>query len=373
MIRRLIARIYSKRVSKKSKINIEKAILAKDKIRNGYNNEVSKKEQSKFDIVEFKNKHRHVETALKAWMSDSNTILFIAVLPEGPTAKIYYFTKRNPDQPIHTDVKGNTITNVIGKKWDQLKKKGLNVGETEVEDIGKDFHRHLLQNKLKLPNKYDRMSGVWVYCEYEDIDPLWEWIYWEEKKSFWGDIFHIVRIEGHCDISDCQVSSELIILKDRTPNPLWDSLTSDCNGRVVKCRGEYLHNDSFRPGCIKNCIVCCPIAISGTINVALEKTFNNKNKILLLYPCTKLSGLKVLPSAWIDSRLDIPKEHAKYFVNCFCEVLNDLKKPREVRVAEIVTETRKKMERDPRGSNFNKLWRLAYVVNGNPYTTLTAY
>jgi hypothetical protein len=78
------------------------------------------------------------------------------------------------------------------------------------------------------------------------------------------------------------------------------------------------------------------------------------------------------PATWIDSSFSIPKKIAPRFVNCFYEVLKgSLKSSNEANIFEIVAKTREKIKDQNNLDSNILLWRLVYVVHGNPCTMLT--
>jgi hypothetical protein len=387
VIRRLIARICSKKDSKKSKVNIEKETLGKDKVINEYNNEVCKKEQSKFDIEDFKKKHRHVEAARKACMTDSKTILFIAVLPEGPIArKIYFFTKGNPDQPITINVSGKTIREEIinGENgWNRLKEIGMTVEQTEVEGIGKLFHRHLVRQKLVLHNECDGMSGVWIYCKDEDINPLWEWIYLAEKKSFWGDIFQIVRIPENCEFEDLNFGVESVTIL-HAPACIY------ADGDYHKISKTGIEPDKKEFTCTKNLndlngfdygIHVTEDVMNGEMKQAIENA-SGDNDTCPLGLNTNFLFLNIFTSRgpcdtcyywsrWIKlisaktciyTSLSVPREIAEKFIESFYGYFAK---------GENVVEATKKAREDIDLYGSRRFWKFAYLVMGNPTNQVT--
>jgi hypothetical protein len=240
-----------------------------------------------------------------------------------------------------------------------------------------------LRGKRVLPNECDSMCGVWIYCDDEFIKPLWEWLYTEE--NFWGDEFAIVRIQEGCDMADYQVNSEVIILADDSTGDLLgyaQDLKKELNKAGVSVCSVIPPSDTeldISSDCI---IYAAGVDAYKKYKNKLEVFFSDRKEILFwnLYPSSPLQ-LEELPATWLDSRfegLHIPKAFTLCFVKTFFDVLKELLKEvnganeeREVRVAEILRKTREKMISNQKGSQFNNLWRLAYILNGNPCTKLT--
>jgi hypothetical protein len=355
-----------------------------------------------------------VKVAKEAFDADSNAKLFIVVVninnKKNEDKKIYYIHKTLSIDP--TDISDENRKSV-NKEWGTLKKSIGAVKEDKVISFGKKVYDTLLVNK-KISNGSDETSGVWIYCIDEMIYPIWEWLYDEDRKFFWGDKFHIVRIPNGCDMAKECTLNELIILEDKTPQ------TKDtAEYRISSIKSNLKHLTSFlhirslasfqkhavdNPELLellKSCMLYFPMDLPGEVLADLDNIFKNRNnKNLLLYPHTQLTGFSNYPSTWIDSRLNVPKSQTSQFFKYFCDVLDDhLTKPEKANIAKIVTETRKKMcgqePKDQGGynswgwwklhlpavvgshlppareeSNAIGFWRLAYVVNGNPRTYL---
>jgi hypothetical protein len=346
-----------------------------------------------------------------AFKSDGDAFLFICtiIIPEDikqrtpKVIKTYFFGKSIPYLEPITKEAGD-----IGKLRDNWKKletelKDLNKimkrgryfcrwlhrdkpilpkDLNEIRERGKDIYRWLLGAKPILPNNLSNarsgMGGIWIFCAAKEVEPIWEWLCPETNDGeFLGDEFCIVRIHDDCKIEDnCQVGKELIILGDKTrmdsPHTQLESVCKQVNKSTVLVDKFNKHplGETTSPESIRNRVICNMTDIDDTtVNTFFEETIYKKSNILLSHPCRQLLYSNQSPIIWVDSRFDIPKEQAMYFVKCFCEVLGEHSiNPEKVRVAKIVTETREKMKN---GSNIHGLWRLAFVVNGNPKTTLT--
>ena len=79
-------------------------------------------------------------------------------------------------------------------------------------------------------------------------------------------------------------------------------------------------------------------------------------------------------TTWVDCSLNVPEEFALVFEECFYEVLkNSLQNNnKEVKITEIIAKTREKIEeiKNQEDLGYSTFWKLAYVVNGNPYNKL---
>lgn len=380
---------------------------------NDYEKEKNKieKEETKSYLEELEADFPHVKVAYKAFMCDPNTHLFIAVRNKragADSCTIYSFTKQNSRLIIPTkkEIESKILSEIISK-WDKLREHIIKQRENDIIRTGTDFYEWLLKDVL--PNGCNRMCEVWIYCEDADIDPIWEWLYIEEREFFWGDEFSIVRIQKGCDMSKKCTLNKLIILKDDCLLDTAEYRTTSFIPNLKYLKSSlHISLESFKnlvvddaPELLKSCMLYFPMDISGAVRVDLEKIFRNKNnKNLLLYPHTQLMGFNNYPSTWIDSRLNVPKSQTSQFFKYFCDVLDGhLAKAEEANIAKIVTETRKKMcsqeLNDQGGYNSCGLWkfllaafvalhlrpareeskaigfwRLAYVVNGNPRTYL---
>jgi len=288
---------------------------------------------------------------------------------------IYYFTKiENSPTVIPVPLNHKKLEELMNI-FNKIKKSVKNLAENEAVEHGKHLYIRLTGKKEVLqPRDCNSSYGVWINCKDEDIDPLWEWLYTKSEDFFWGDKFDIVRIHRHCEISPCNVNRNVTILAGQESILSPDSLRTNLQ-KVVKCKIEieYLQEGSDSELNISKdthtLIIAGGIKISGKVGTNLNLIFTD-NKILLLCPCMQLPlDLQSFPSVWIDSRFK-PGTHAEDFVKCFFKVLSS--DSGQAKVVEIVRKTRKKMQNDSSVSNDSRLWRLAYVVNGNPCTTLTA-
>jgi hypothetical protein len=328
----------------------------------------------------------------KRWEEDENTLLYILISKEEDVvAKISVFIKieglearyGQVEMDIHEiDLREISTCNTTLKE-------GLgNNFNHPIREIHIEFFNEIdraIQAKRKLPGG-DEARDVWIYCEVADIDPIWEWIYSEGGGFFWGDEFHIVRIEKRCDISDRQVNTKVIILADNSSKgALWNcalDLKKDLEGAGVEC--TLIDSPDNELDISSDCIIYAAGSAKDTYKsykTKLDRFLRQRrNNILFLNlrPSNPLR-LKKLPTTWLDCRFegfDIPSVFVKTFFEVLKELLEEVNgenEEREVRVAEILTKTRERMISNQKGSQFNNLWRLAYILNGNPYTKLTRH
>jgi DNA-directed RNA polymerase subunit H (RpoH/RPB5) len=299
-----------------------------------------------------------------------------------------------------------TITINENEKEATLKHDG---GETVNLKVKKENGELNICN-TKIANSSDETSGVWIYCEDKMICPIWEWLYDEAGEFFWGDKLDIVRIPNGCDMSEKCTLNKLIIFEE-------DSLsgaTGECMSNTFMPELKRLNLVSEKPSLdfflkhennqkVLNCMLYFQMNLKGVQGSEVMKIVcNGKNKNLILYLHTQLTGFDNHPSTWIDSSFDVQTPQSSCFFKCFCEMLDEhLGNANETNIAEIVTETRKKMcgqeLNDQGGYNSCGRWklrlpaflsshlppareesnvigfcRLAFVVHGNPCTTFTS-
>jgi hypothetical protein len=353
---------------------------------------------------EIKGHYPNIGEVYDAFKSDGDAFLFICtiIIPEDikqhtpKVIKTYFFGKSTPYLDPITKEAGeiSQLTN----KWKILKTKLEDPNESrkrwrylyrwllgdkdlnEIRTCGRCFYEwsHGVEPSLSnnLSNVRSGMGGIWIFCAANEVEPIWEWLYPTKKDDgeFWGDEFCIVRIPDDFEIvENCQVDKELFILVDKSSTDSQHmQLESRCNqvNIVGVDRLDSHPLGETPPESIRNCVMCdMTDIIDATLKYFFEESIYTKSNILLLHPCRQLQYSDQSPIIWVDSRFDMPKEQAMNFVKCFCEVLGEHSiNPEKVRVAKIIAETREKMKN---GSNIHGLWRLAYVVNGNPKTTLT--
>jgi hypothetical protein len=290
--------------------------------------------------------------------------------------------------------------------------------EDRVKDLGDQLFDNLLRdkendkvkvkelidqlNKVLIPDSEtkskkdaDIIKNVWIFCNYSDNDYPWEWIHWKNADLFWGDKFHIVRIPVNYRFEelDFQITlHKVTILIDRFCPSAWKNYHDTkilCNllKDFVECQEIPLDDSNLTNLNDFNCIHIG--ADRDTFEKNNEflakisaKLFQNKPNFLFLNTYIKEpSGKHYYPSAsiypyplttCIDSSLDnIPEKCASHFVICFYNVLKDsLKNNKEATIVETVAKTRE-IIKNQKELNCDRFWRFAYVINGNPCTTLT--
>jgi hypothetical protein len=326
----------------------------------------------------------NIREKYNAFKSKKDAFLFICIIktndPQRPKdpIKIKIFFFENQNSYLHILEKEDAKQ--LRERWKVLKDELKHQNLEKIKKCGSFFYEKLLGNqsilRINLFNEHNGMGGIWIFCKVADIDPTWEWLCTKNSNGedfFWGDEFHIVRIQEDCDMSECLVNKKIFILANMDVdeevfvNPLQSNLLDAGLSNYVVIRSPA---DNTNLDC---CIILYAAGndniIRGNYESKLRGFFMQKNKILFfnLYPPGPLK-LDKLPVAWIDSPFDnITEDFTLTFVNCFFKAYkNLLEKRTKVRVTEIVAKTREMME------SKNILWRLGCVVNGNPNIMLTA-
>lgn len=318
-----------------------------------------------------------------AFKADSNAHLFILVIKvkDEKKDKIYVFKKGKTT--IEDELDHNTINEEIVPDWKKLK---TNINDkSEVITKGKFFKEHLLR---KVPETLitEITGDIWIYCEDEYIEPLWEWLY---TTFFWGHKFHIFRIPVNCDfsVSDFEVQN-FAFLKDESckrastlSNKIHGSLKS-----ILTCPNRSLQSLEYDDLKSYDCI-----NISAKKETFEEKTFNkiiakissriaesNKKlnlKFLFLNTfCEATSRMHPSPAelisvlsplAWVDCSLEISEKNAKNFILKFYKATKDsLKNNKEANVVEIFETIRKELIEQ------GGFWPFGYIIRGNPHCKL---
>jgi hypothetical protein len=261
------------------------------------------------------------------------------------------------------------------------------------------------EGKEKVSIEPSKNNKILICCKDEDIDYVWEWIFWSDiprfqmgkkgKSFFWGDRFHIGRIPKNYKFenSEFQINTFTFLLdgycraacqnckksKKSLKELLEDEDIANCNEirfRTPENFGALKASDCIYVGACKETI---------KKNIVYETKFLEalklKPKFLFLNMFTKdkesssthaplSKAIKLVPpTTWIDNSLNeclnLPNDFALVFAEYFYEMLKEsLKNNKEIQIVEIIAKTREKIEK----LDSNAFWRLAYVVNGNPYT-----
>ena len=325
------------------------------------------------------------------------------------------FSSQNVDEE-NIENKNKSIEILIEEYSESKKYRPIN--KTEISKIKKDLVKYINKNKERnvklcgqrlneliyektklkeeLQNDNDKIKNVVICCKDEDIDYVWEWIYWKEKKFFggdkffWGDKFNIVRIpkdgipDRELKNSTFQINT-VTILKDNC-HVAWNICENMCNklNSIVNCEEKSLDISTLSSLRISDCIHigAWRKTFDGENLTTICQTFSQRKPIFLFLnifsnePSSTFGDASKLinpcpATTWIDSSFNIPEESeeskkvAKLFVNCFYdEVIEELSN-RGANIVEIVAKIRKNEKIK------DNLWRFVYVVHGNPCTILT--
>jgi hypothetical protein len=135
------------------------------------------------------------------------------------------------------DIKSIHEPNKLKKDWVGCIRNG---DEDRIKKYGGDLWNELIPKGIKkrleaeLQSDNDKIKDVWIFCECEDIDYLWEGIYLKEKNLFWGDKFHIVRLPKicECDNVNFQIKQVALITDDecncRSEDEKWCESITNC-------------------------------------------------------------------------------------------------------------------------------------------------
>jgi hypothetical protein len=280
--------------------------------------------------------------------------------------------------------------------------------ENKVKNQGSELKGALIPPKLtELKSEIDEIKDIWIFCreKYFDYRWGWEWIYWKDnfkkEEFFWGDKFHIVRIPRDCDFKDskfqintftilldnpCKPARRLHKISHKYLNALLKDIVTTCEENIV-CTYKELSKLK-----ISNCV-----HLGGNretfedeqyLETILDILSRTKPKFLFLNMFANKSSStqcnlskKIYKNldphtTWVgvDCSLNVPDEFALVFEECFYEVLkNSLQNNnKEVKITEIIAKTREKIEeiKNQEDLGCSSFWKLAYVVNGNPYNKL---
>lgn len=355
------------------------------------------------------------------------------------------------------------------------RKKSCKIGD--IKKSGGNIYHDLIPEKLR--NKLVKRSSkqwVWIYCDSEKYNPIWEWLYTSQNSEgfFWGDKYSIIRLPEKCEFIDDKLKgykdSNLKIrnfayLMGKAVDPNHTSSVSKFFSQIcckfikleetpenlhgfegihvfTKKADEYFKSDYVRSigtainknefffhkivkdtqtknrflehlktiipelsiemeslifegdneqikitsgeNDIASLVIrekCCYYNHQSETDVKIGKVLDeginikialmNAPPFLFLNICgcdsikSAIMDL-VSPETWIDICFDIPKKFASDFEKCasdfekkFYEMFSD----NETNVAEALIKARSNMP--------NNLWRFAYVLNGNPYITIT--
>jgi hypothetical protein len=360
------------------------------------------------------------------------------------------------------------------KLYTSKRKKSCEIGD--IKKSGGNIYHELIPEKLR--NKLVKRSSkqwVWIYCDSEQYNPIWEWLYTGQNSEgfFWGDKYSIIRLPKKCEFiydklkgyKDSKKIFNFAYLRGKAVQPNHTSSISKflspirCNFIKLERIPENLHgfdgihvftkkaderskfdyvrsigtainkNEFFfhkivENGQTKNRFLehlktiipelsteteslifeedneqikitsgendiaslvirekCCYYNNQSEPDVKIGKVLDEGNDIKLalmsapsflflnICGCDSIKSeimMLVSPETWIDVCFDIPKKFALDFEKCasdfekkFYEMFSDNK----TNVAEALIKARSNMP--------NNLWRFAYILNGNPYVTIT--
>ena len=280
--------------------------------------------------------------------------------------------------------------------------------QEEAIDNGESKYGRLIPNELRnrLKNEFDKFGKrfgkrVWIYCDSEDVNSIWEWLYFSPKTSdnakneqkrprhrcifkrkqripdngfFWGDRFFLVRVSKNYLFQEELTfkTDELAFLRDSS----WPYVGNEENYLdlcMKKCepidynydKPPEFNNQNYKWAHIALCAE--KLNEECSLDEISLPEGNNKLYFLFLNICKCDQNLrsafvdKFPTKAWIDTSSEVSKKNVEncnfsnYFYQEFCKNGKN--------VVEAATEARNRI--DTEGSK--NLWRLAYVVNGNPY------
>jgi hypothetical protein len=308
-------------------------------------------------------------------------------------------TKYLESKPIRKLVSNDFEKEILYHIKNENKEGIITMGEKLRDALIPEEITTMLKEELK--NDPDKIKNVWIFEE-NNIDHLWEWIYWEEKNFFWGDNFHIVRIPENYKFTNpnFQINNATIL--------------SDANCRCADDDKDILHN---KLGSIEEIGLLKtkrykklgkPNCIHIVVNIeTFDKEKGLYNALRNVFKKTKLSNLqgvkkpnflflniraptseeqhlkpdeidkiiheirKIFDSpaeTWIDTNLPLPDSPTPQFAEYFYEMF--LKNKDNVNVVEAVAKAREEIEKQ-KDIGCKSFWRLAYVVKGNPYAMVT--
>jgi hypothetical protein len=331
---------------------------------------------------------------------------------------LYIYGVKYPDHKItfvgftNSDKFKFSITPVPPKNWLGLIEQSVrDDNEIGIKKIGIDLWNAMeedIKTKLKELQNGDG-NNVWIFYEGEDIEYPWEWIYWgfSDDGSYWGDIFHIVRIPAKSakapKFQDRDFRIENVaILRDRTCNITNESNCLTCLSEQVREKNlndcedlfnlnenfDYIHlradRGSFNPGVYSDAIDKAKREKNNNIRQRGDEGAGDTNKSKILFLNISKSNinsgaaysksmsdilgelLNLIPvEAWIYTNTDVPDEDAPTFPQYFYNVFPETEK----NMVKAVTESRKRIRNEING--IKKFYRFAYIACGNPSINVT--
>lgn len=327
-------------------------------------------------------------------------------------AKIYVYVTLNkyknvfdslaitsPSHNAFSSESGINIMECLGivsiNKQDKLKKDWVgcikNNNENIIKEYGEDLWNELIPKGIKKTLEAElesdnEIKDVWIFCECEDIDYLWEGIYLKEKNLFWGDEFHMIRIPK--DRID-QISKNCEFKSPYQINNVAFIVDEDCQciAKDKNCFSENsvinLQQDSDKLKKLKDVDCVHLVASIGTFEdrhyyeLCAEALKERNNNLMFLFlniripPNEDASKYPLLPKLkelftssaeiWVDTSLDLPDDPELSFTEIFYEKLRGSPK----NIPKVATEARGNCK------ICKNFCRLAYVVSGNPCPPVT--
>ena len=241
-----------------------------------------------------------------------------------------------------------------------------------------------IKKKDEVLNIYRSIDSVWIMCDPEEIEPLWELLYMKhsDKDFFWGERFSIAKVpsgynfaEPRIQINDDKIKAAIIRDEAKFAKEEEDYLDLHVNlaVKVTRCADiensmreslfhivhiaahymdkKLLKKDKIGLGQINRCESSADIVFMNTCNSEISSNID------FVVPI-KLADEFKNKKAWVGTNWTIVGYPASDFAKCFYD--NFL---HGIPIARSVKEARKKI----RDTN---IMYLAYTVYGHPFTRL---
>jgi hypothetical protein len=303
-----------------------------------------------------------------------------AVSPEEVSAKDLKDIKDSIEENLHLIYqKMNTKINVKfhGKSErldDNVEKEENDISENicKIESTGEDLMKLIklefpeeITTTLEKPNKY-----IWLFCEVKEVSCLWEWIYLKPSEKFLGDEFLLVRLPGHANFKYDQTNFKIenpVAWMDKNKNSKDQISNLESKLReVLKC--------GLQKKVIRKFALFNPFEkhVADFIHIAAKEAKIDKivkgNDINFVFSniceCSHPLYFKVkesaIPTNVIETSFKIPEKFSSSFAeNFYYDFLN-----KKMTMADAFMDVRKT---SLNGNDWMKVWRLAYVMCGNPF------
>ena len=238
-------------------------------------------------------------------------------------------------------------------------------GKKLMRLIAQNFSEEITTNLQNAKNKY-----IWISCKVKEVICLWDWIYLEQSENFLGDEFFLVRLPGfRFDKNNTNFKIENPVAwrdkskcSKRQTDELEKKLKEELNcGLQKKIISKYALFSLFKK----------PVA--DFIHIAAKEAKidqivkgNNANFVFSnICGCNNplyLSEVQksAIPTHVIETSFKIPERFSLRFAKDFYYVfLNG-----EMTMADAFMKVR---NNSLKGDDFMNVWRLAYVMCGNPF------